>query len=93
MTLDEAIRHCEEKAEELNKEVLKQANLCNAKEVADCQECAREHEQLAEWLKQLQEVTKVVEHWNDDSNSFVSACKAFESILDIFGKGVRKNDG
>ena len=53
MTLDEAIKHCEEKAEELNKEVLKQANLCNAKEVADCQECAREHEQLAEWLKEL----------------------------------------
>lgn len=51
MTLDEAIKHCEEKAEELNKEVLKQANLCNAKEVADCQECAKEHEQLAEWLK------------------------------------------
>lgn len=56
MTLDEAIKHCEEKAEELNKEVLKQANLCNAKEVADCQECAREHEQLAEWLKELKDL-------------------------------------
>lgn len=51
MTLDEAIKHCEEKADELNKEVLNQANLCNAREMAECQECAREHEQLAEWLK------------------------------------------
>lgn len=51
LTLDEAIKHCEEKADELNKEVLNQANLCNAREMAECQECAREHEQLAEWLK------------------------------------------
>lgn len=51
MTLDEAIKHCEEKADELNKQVLNQANLCNAREMAECQECAREHEQLAEWLK------------------------------------------
>ena len=53
MTLEEAIKHCEEKADELNKEVLNQANLCNAREMADCQECARDHEQLAEWLKEL----------------------------------------
>ena len=53
MTLDEAIKHCEEKADELNKEVLNQANLCNAREMADCQECAREHEQLLEWLREL----------------------------------------
>jgi hypothetical protein len=53
MTLDEAIKHCEKKADELNKEVLNQANLCNAREMAECQECARDHEQLAEWLKEL----------------------------------------
>lgn len=56
MTLDEAIKHCKEKADELNKEVLNQANLCNAREMAECQECAREHEQLAEWLKDYKQL-------------------------------------
>lgn len=60
MTLEEAIKHCEEKADELNKEVLNQANLCNAREMADCQECAREHEQLAEWLKELKTLRHTV---------------------------------
>lgn len=36
MTLDEAIKHAEEKADELG-----------------CTECANEHRQLAEWLKEL----------------------------------------
>lgn len=84
MTLDEAIKHCEDKYHEL---IFKAE--CGEE---DCYECAREHKQLAEWLKQLQKVTNVVEHWNDDSHSFISACNAFESILDIFGKGVMKND-
>lgn len=37
ISLDEAILHCQERAE------------------ADCSECAREHLQLAEWLKELKE--------------------------------------
>jgi hypothetical protein len=37
MTLDEAIKHCEEVAEKL----------------CICDECAEEHRQLAEWLEEL----------------------------------------
>lgn len=53
MTLDEAIRHCEEKAKEQKKkgELADAYNL----ESENCYECAREHEQLAEWLKELKE--------------------------------------
>ena len=53
MTLDEAIKHCEEKAKELRKEKSKMARLGREQEWADCLECAKEHEQLAEWLKEL----------------------------------------
>lgn len=42
MTLEEAIRHCEEVAERYAK-------------TEDCAECAAEHRQLAEWLKELKE--------------------------------------
>ena len=65
MTLDEAIKHCEEVAEENDysavlfrqkKEVsrfLEKAEAENAEN--ECRECAAEHRQLAEWLKELKE--------------------------------------
>lgn len=60
MTLDEAIKHCEEKA----KAQRNQADYYHRTRKSDndeyrngmrenCLECAREHEQLAEWLKEL----------------------------------------
>lgn len=101
MTLDEAIKHCEEKAKELKEESehekqnqLNKVKMFNGHFPADytkansCLECAREHEQLASWLIQLKQVQDIVEHWNDESCSFVSACNAFENILHVFGKGV-----
>lgn len=54
MTIDEAIQHCEEKAKELkaDTEVYKRVK-ATPEHIAKCEECAREHEQLAEWLKEL----------------------------------------
>lgn len=49
MTLDEAIKHCEEKAEELRKQ--SEHFVLNTYPKKECLECAKEHEQLAEWLK------------------------------------------
>ena len=52
MTLDEAIKHCEEKAKELRGQV--DAHIVvDAEDIGDCIECANEHEQLAEWLTEL----------------------------------------
>ena len=41
MTLNEAIRHCEDKS--------------------DCTKCGKEHEQLADWLKELRAIREFVE--------------------------------
>lgn len=53
MTLDEAIKHCEEVAEE-------NEGMCRVEEAmglglqnAEMMKCASEHRQLAEWLKEL----------------------------------------
>ena len=51
MALDEAIAHCEKKAQELREAPLKRR--MDLVEVADCEQCAEEHEQLAKWLKEL----------------------------------------
>lgn len=52
MTLDEAIKHCEEKAKELsNKAYAEWGKSMSEEQAYNCNECAKEHEQLAEWLK------------------------------------------
>ena len=53
LTIEEAIRHCEEKAESLFKEANVNAKNITVEEYLDCKECAREHVQLASWLAEL----------------------------------------
>ena len=65
MTLEEAIKHCEEVAKENNdsaKEFYRVSKLethPDRKSAEDgyveCKKCADEHRQLAEWLKELKE--------------------------------------
>ena len=45
MTIDEAIKHCEEEAEKYMEYGIE----------TECYQCGKEHEQLAEWLRELQE--------------------------------------
>lgn len=53
MTLDEAIKHCEEVAESKRKQVENDDWEKGSLTERDCLECAEEHRQLAEWLKEL----------------------------------------
>ncbi len=43
MSLEEAIKHCEDKARELG-----------------CSECAKEHLQLADWLRELKQLRRML---------------------------------
>lgn len=55
MTLDEAIQHAEDKSKENIEAMLCHANPDDG-ELDKCIECAKEHEQLAEWLKDYREM-------------------------------------
>lgn len=58
MNLEEAIKHCKEKARENRKKADEwYAGGCSFTQAEgnDCLECAKEHEQLAEWLKELKQ--------------------------------------
>ena len=57
MDLSEAIKHCEEKAEELRRDSQKH-NIWVAEQ---CLKCAEEHEQLAEWLRELNRLRMTME--------------------------------
>lgn len=55
MTLDEAIKHAEKVAEEKEEQAW-EAQL--QEEYITCKSCAKEHRQLAEWLKELKQLRK-----------------------------------
>ena len=57
MTLEEAIKHVEEVAE-LNENIAYNTEPENWMDIAQCEKCAAEHRQLAEWLSELQERRK-----------------------------------
>lgn len=61
MNLNEAIAHCEEKAEELNQRAESAENNGQYQFSDECKECANEHKQLAEWLKELETLRKAFE--------------------------------
>lgn len=57
MTIDEAIKHCEEVAEtEEQKYKDWKGDYSHLKKIDSCLECAKEHRQLAVWLKCLKEI-------------------------------------
>lgn len=51
--INEAIKYYEEKAKELREKPF--IEKMNIEDIATCEECAEENEQLAEWLKELKE--------------------------------------
>ena len=59
MTFEEAIKHCEETAEQNETKAQSMGRQFIGSAIAnyqnDCLECAAEHRQLAEWLRELKE--------------------------------------
>ena len=52
LSLEEAIKHCEEVAEEQEWQAYKSISRTYDERMS-CEECAKEHRQLADWLKKL----------------------------------------
>ena len=65
MTIDEAIKHCEEVAdynEKLRKYLLGEHTEENTKAFIALWTCAEEHRQLAEWLKELKKYREILDN-------------------------------
>lgn len=74
MTLDEAIKHCEEVAAE-NEKTIAYYTIQGDKEwldecEKDCIECAKEHRQLAEWLLKLKKYHRGIEKIKELKDGF-----------------------
>ena len=69
LTLEEAISHCLEVAEQNDAQAEKWREEGGEEwgKTTACRECAADHRQLAEWLKELKSLRKKAEHlteWN-----------------------------
>lgn len=65
MTIDEAIKHCLEVAEEQEKEAEYHREWHENYYEKDCRECATEHRQLAEWLTELKQLKAIIAGYGD----------------------------
>ena len=81
MTLDEAIKHAEEVAEKFESlheiyENTDEDRLLFRVEENECENCAKEHRQLANWLKELKQLRKQEKtgHWIDHSDEGYVEC-------------------
>ena len=97
LSIEQAIQHCEEKAKELRAEAdMYYKSLIYSNDTADsCLECAKEHEQLAEWLTELKEVREVVNEFTSthkrpytDKSVRIEMISEFCTIINI----VKEND-
>ena len=60
MTLEEAIKHCEEVAEENEKDAEQFKRIKATQDmISHCYECAKDHRQLAEWLTELKKLREI----------------------------------
>ena len=103
MTLDEAIKHAEEVAIEQDKLCKRYDDAsryyrshnedivsANAKKCLECFECAKEHRQLAEWLKELKQLREQTLKLPKNTTNgeiiralFPNIDKAFSNVIDL----------
>lgn len=106
MTLEEAIKHCEEIAEE-NEKKARKLNDGTMSTRIKCEKCANEHRQLAEWLRELQKWRALRDNINKlcdvdceypqyrESGTMCDACPigtVKEYFEQIFGEEVNADD-
>ena len=81
MTLEEAIAHAREVA---------------SAQKDKCEQCAKDHEQLAEWLEELKELRQAVDEFKKDiidkinfEDKWLFACKSNNADTDIVFSSLR----
>lgn len=96
MTIDEAIAHCEEVAEEQEKKAkVLNGDFYQSRRNASI-ECASEHRQLAEWLRKLKTFEEAKERiievswehtftFSDESEPMTYKICALDTVLEILG--------
>lgn len=98
MTLESAIKHCEEVATKMECEAMCVEEAYQTARQTDCEKCAEEHWQLAEWLTDYQRLLKAIddiraeikELHNSHMINFVDADGAVDTCIEIIDRHIGK---
>lgn len=92
LTLDEAIKHCLEEAGECQERAdsAELIDILDGLDVEACKECAADHRQLAEWLKELKETKEMIES-GDLSDGYHTFNQLYHQRAMLFATIVNQN--
>lgn len=83
MTLDEAIKYCNEVVEEKLEEIQDCLEVNDMEMVMECEKCAEDYKQVIEWLRQLQKVQEIVKEYFYTPTEVMDCSDAFDMIREV----------
>ena len=82
LTLDAAIKHCFEVAEE--QEIIGGRSKSGIEKM-ECERCAADHKQLAEWLTELKEAKRLLKFAVEDCPDLTDMWRYADKVLEMIG--------
>ena len=83
MTIESAINYFEEEVKEKLYEVQDCLEVNDMESIAECEKCIEDYKQLTEWLKQLQEIQRIVKEYYYTPTEVMDCSDAFDMIREV----------
>lgn len=83
MTIEGAINYCNEMVEEKLEEIQDCLEVNDMEMVMECEKCAEEHNQVANWLRQLQKVHEIVREYFYTPTEVMDCSDAFNMVREV----------
>jgi DNA repair ATPase RecN len=81
--LEHAIKHCNEVVEEKLYEIQDCLEVHDMESVVECEKCAEDHNQVANWLRQLQAIQRIVKEYYYTPTQVMDCSDAFNMIREV----------
>ena len=83
MTLEGAIKYCNEAVEEKLEEIQDCLEVNDMESAMECKKCIEDYKQLSNWLRQLQKIQIIIEEYRNVPIEVMDSDDAFTKICDV----------
>lgn len=83
MTLESAIKYCNEVIEEKLEEAQDCLEVHDMENAKECEKCAEDHNQVANWLRQLQAIQRIITEYRSVPTQVMDSEDAFNLICEV----------
>jgi hypothetical protein len=81
--LEHAIKHCNEVVEEKLYEIQDCLEVHDMESVVECEKCIEDHNQVANWLRQLQAIQRIVKEYFYTPTEVMDCSDAFNMVREV----------